>query len=68
MKDEPRPQRYCRGYEIKTANLCEKVSTSSKLRRSKIYNFTKVSNGSRLEDKIGIVQRVYLYSPEIKVS
>ena len=51
INNKPRPQQYCRGYEIKTTNPCKKVS-----------------NSSRLEDKIGIVQRVHLHSPEIIVS
>ena len=51
INNKPRPQQYCRGYEIKTTNPCKKVS-----------------NSSRLEDKIGIVQRVHLHSPEIKIS
>ena len=35
MKDEPRPQRYCRGYEIKTTNPCKKVSNGSRLEDKK---------------------------------
>ena len=33
INNKPRPQRYCRGYEIKTANPCKKVSNGSLLER-----------------------------------
>ena len=35
MKDKPRPQRYCRAYEIKTTNPYNKVSNSSLLEDKK---------------------------------
>jgi len=68
INNKPRPQQYCRGYEIKTTNPCKKVSTTKSLLHSKIYNFTKVSNGGRLERRKEYPQRVHLHSPEIKIS
>tara|TARA_B100001013_G_scaffold105337_1_gene60050 strand:- start:4428 stop:6437 length:2010 start_codon:yes stop_codon:yes gene_type:complete len=35
INNKPRPQRYCRGYEIKTANPCKKVSNGGRLERKK---------------------------------
>lgn len=37
INNKPRPQRYCRGYEIKTTNPCRKVSNGGRLERKKEY-------------------------------